>query len=176
MAKHLIVDGFNVIRYDPELSHIESQNFYGAQKALVEKLDHYRRGTAHRITVVFDGQGGQHSYRHQQQQKGLTVVYSAQGETADEVIAEMAANRRGDQSGKVVVTADRALGDICRSYRVVVISPAELMRRSRPAVMPLNNPEVLHGKREEEGWTGHTRKKGNGRRAPKQRRRQKGLW
>lgn len=176
MAKHLIVDGFNVIRRDPELSGIENRTFYGAQKALIEKLGHYRKGTAHRITVVFDGHGGQHTYRHQQQQNGLTIIYSAQGETADEVIAEMAANRQGDQSGKVVVTADRALMDICRYYRVTVISPAELIRRSRPATMPRNDPEFYHGKQEERGWSGHTRKKGNAHRAPKQRRRQKGLW
>jgi len=38
MGKHLLVDGFNLIRRDTQLSEAERKNFYGAQELLVQRL------------------------------------------------------------------------------------------------------------------------------------------
>lgn len=176
MPKHVIVDGFNVIRRDSELSRIEKLDFYRAQEALVDKLAAYRKGTHHQVSIILDAKAGSNPYRQHQQKKGVTVIYSSQGETADEVIEEMVVSTRGNQSGCIVVTADRVLANFCLQHRVNVVGPDELMRRSKPMVMPWHDPDFAHGKFEEQGWLGHTQKKGNSRRAPKRKRKSKGLW
>jgi uncharacterized protein len=176
MAKHVIVDGFNVIRRDSELSDIERMNFYGAQNALIQKLARYRRGTTNRITVVYDGTNGENTFRQKSQSEGIHIIYSARGETADEVIQELAAEASTNRSGLLVITADRDLANSCRAHRVNVAPPEELLRKSRVEKVSLQNTDSWHGKREEKGWVGNTKKKGNPRKAPKNRRKTKGLW
>lgn len=176
MPKHVLVDGFNVIRRDPDLAHIEKMDFYRAQQSLIDHLADYRRGTQHQVTVVYDGGGGNSSFRQTSQQKGITIIYSSRGETADEVIEQLVAANQPRRSAYIVVTADRALGEACRRYRVNVLPPEELMRRSKPITMPWHDPDFAHGKQEEQGWSGHTKKKGNSRRKPKKRRQSRGLW
>ncbi|MCK5241588.1 NYN domain-containing protein [bacterium] len=176
MPKHVIVDGFNVIRGDSELSAIESINFYGAQNILIQKLAQYRRGTTNRITVVYDGANGPNSFRQRSQREGIHIIYSAQGETADEVIKDLVASDAANCCGYLVITADRDLAVSCRMYRVNVAPPEELLRRSRPGKLTPKNTDYWHGKREEKGWVGHTKKKGNPRKAPKNHRKTQGLW
>jgi uncharacterized protein len=174
MAKHLLVDGFNLIRRDPELSGIEQRNFYGAQNLLVERLAQYRRGTSHRVTVVFDGHHGPNAFRSRGLKNGIEIVYSSQGETADEVIKELAA--RGPRDSTLVATADRDLAHSCRTLGVVVVEPEQVLRAARPRPLPPHGHDFWQGKREETGWSGSTRKKGNPRRKPKAQRRGKSLW
>lgn len=175
MPKHLLVDGFNVIRRDPQLNTIEQKNFYGAQELLIQRLADYCRGTQHRITVVFDGARGPNPWRQQENRRGVKVIYSGRGETADEVIKDILANRE-DRDGFLAATADRDLARACRALGVAVISPGELLRSSRPRPLPPEGHEYWQGKREETGWVGHTRKKGNARRLPKAKRKSKTLW
>ncbi len=176
MAKHVIVDGFNVIRRDAELSRIERDNFNGAQEALLRKLAQYRRGTQHRVTVVYDGAGGENPYRQKSQREGVQFIYSARGETADEVIIDLVEKTGGHSSGVLVVTADRDLASACRVHRVTVVPPESLLQRSQIRDARPGGAEFWHGKKEEHGWAGHTRKKGNPRRAPKSKRQTKTLW
>jgi len=177
MPKRVIVDGFNVIRRDSELSRVERGNFYGAQDRLVDQLADYRAGTSHQVTVVFDGTRGPNPYRHRGNRRGVGIIYSASGETADEVIQDLVQSEHGSRSGIMVVTADRALADFCRSERVMVVPPESLLLRSRvsPPRMP-THADFAHGKHEEEGWVGHTQKRGNGRKLPKAKRRPSRLW
>ncbi|MCD4814705.1 NYN domain-containing protein [bacterium] len=176
MAKHVIVDGFNIIRRDNELSRIEQINFLGAQDTLVQKMAAYRRGTSNKVTIVYDGANSENSFRQNSQKNGINVIYSAQGETADDVIVDMVARDAHQRSRYLVVTADRDLGSACRRHGVVVLPPEELLRKSQAGEPPLRNPDTWHGKREEQGWVGHTKKKGNPRKAPKNKRKTKGLW
>jgi uncharacterized protein len=174
MGKHIVVDGFNLIRRDRELSGIEQKNFYNAQNVLVERLAQYRRGTTHRVTVVFDGRRGPNAFRSRGLKNGVEIIYSSQGETADDVIRELAA--RGPRDCTWVATADRDLAHSCRTLGVGVVEPETVLRAVRPKALPPVGHDFWHGKREERGWPGHTRKKGNPRRAPKQQRRQHDLW
>ncbi len=175
MSKHLLVDGFNLIRRDRELSGVEQRNFYGAQQLLLERLAVYRRGTSHRVTVIFDGHGGPNPHRSRSHHNGVDIVYSAHGETADDVIKDLV-SRPGTPGGLLVATADRDLAHSCRTHGVPVIAPGELMARSRPKIRPPAGDEFWQGKQEETGWAGHTRKKGNPSRKPKTQRRPSGLW
>jgi len=175
MPKHLLIDGFNVIRRDSHLSGVEQKNFYGAQELLIERMSHYRRGTQNRVTVVFDGRKGPNEYRSRTEKLDVQVIYSSQGETADEVIVDIVEHLQ-EKSGTLVVTADRDLAHSCRTLGVDVIPPEELIAHTRPKPLPPQGHDFWQGKREETGWSGSTRKKGNPRRLPKSKRRPSGLW
>lgn len=175
MPKHLLVDGFNVIRRDPQLSDAENRNFYGAQDLLIDRLNRYRRGTSHRITVVFDGRQGPNTFRSRMRKGEIEVIYSSRGETADEVIADLVAHA-AERDAYKVVTADRDLAHTCRTLGVDIVAPDELMARSRPRPLPAPGSDFWQGKREERGWSGSTRKKGNPKRLPKNKRRPSRLW
>ncbi|NTV52166.1 MAG: NYN domain-containing protein [Candidatus Firestonebacteria bacterium] len=175
MAKHLLVDGFNIIRRDGKLSEAERKNFYGAQELLIQRLAQYRRGTDHRVTLVFDGTASPNPYRHRTEKSGIEVIFSARGETADDVIKDLIAEA-GPSQGMLVATADRDLAAACRSYGAGIIPPEELTARTRPRALPPPGHDFWQGKREEQAWSGTTRKKGNPRRLPKAKRRPSALW
>jgi hypothetical protein len=174
MPKHLLVDGFNLIRRDPQLSETERKNFYGAQEIFVQRLSAYGRAGGHRITVVFDGTNSPNPARHRTLKNGVEVIFSARGETADEVIVDLV-ERTASKSGLLVATADRSLASACRSLGAGIVAPEELTQRTRPKAAALP-PERMFGKREETAWSGHTKKKGNPRRLPKSKRRPSALW
>lgn len=175
MPKHLLVDGFNVIRRDRVLSAAERRNFYLAQDRLVSRLAAYRRDTPHRVTVVFDGHASGNWFRSRARRHGVDIIYSSHGETADDVIRETV-ERADSAQALLVATADRALARDCRGRGVNVVLPEELTRRSRPETFRPPAAEDRYEKNEETGWSGHTRKRGNPRRAPKHKRRARGLW
>ncbi len=175
MAKHLVVDGFNIIRRDAQFSEVERKNFYGAQELLIQRLAQYQRGTDHRITVVFDGKGSPNPFRHRTMKSEIMVVYSARGETADDVIKDLI-EEADSPNGVLVATADRALASACRSFGAGIVDPTELNQRTRPKTLPPKQHDYWHGKREEEAWSGSTKKKGNPRKLPKNKRRPNALW
>lgn len=172
MPKYLLVDGFNVIRRDARFGSSEEDDFYGTQAKLIQMLAHYRSGTFHRIVVVFDGARGPNPYRGRSQQQGIEVVFSSRGETADEVIQDMVAGHAPRQ-GVLVATADRRLALRCRQLGATIVAPEELLKAGRnpkPTEMDKDAPEAGGA------WAGTTKKRGNPRRLPKNRRKTRGLW
>jgi len=93
--------------------------------ALLQELAAYRRARGHDITVVFDGreQGGGSS---PSRAAGITLRYSRQGETADEVIGRLAAEGR---ERAVVVSSDRAVMGEARRHGAACLSSAEFLDR-----------------------------------------------
>jgi len=101
-------------------------------------------------------------------QSDVDIIYSAQGETADEVILDLAAGP-GTRDGWLVATADAALARSCRALGVGFDFPGGT-DAAFPAQSRCCPPQhdFWHGKHEERpAWQGHTRKKGNPKRLPK---------
>ena len=100
-----LVDGYNVIRRDPELARHEAQNLEDGRAALLRLIAGAARASGDPFTVVFDGArragggaaGGQ-----------VQVMFSRPPETADDVLRRLASELR---SGAVVVSSDRAVRD-----------------------------------------------------------------
>ena len=100
-----LVDGYNVIRRDPELAQHEAQNLEDGRAALLRLIAGAARTSGDPFTVVFDGVrraggaagGGQ-----------VQVLFSRPPETADDVLRRLAGELR---SGAVVVSSDRAVRD-----------------------------------------------------------------
>lgn len=157
----IIVDGYNVIRQWPELAMLDQADLQSGREALLSELQSYRRAKRHKITVVFDGreQGG--FTERTESVRGIGVRYSRRGETADSVIARLAAE---GGEGAVVVSSDREVADAARRQGAAWLSGAEFLTRIEASRL-----ESLKGGDEEErpAKTG----KGVARRLPKAERR-----
>nr|BBH94953.1 hypothetical protein KTA_31520 [Thermogemmatispora argillosa] len=91
MGQHILVDGYNVIRRNPQFRAALTQSLESARELLITQLVHRYRHTPYHVTVVFDGTGKheQHLY-----ERRIHIIYSRQGENADQVIARLAREAR----------------------------------------------------------------------------------
>jgi uncharacterized protein len=102
--KLILVDGYNVIKNAPDLRALERQSLEAARDALVHKLIAKYRHTPHQVVVVFDAQQSRQTEEHIQRVK---VIYTCQGESADEVIARLAREGTGQHQTVVVASNDQ---------------------------------------------------------------------
>lgn len=106
MPDVLLVDGYNVINYWPELNALKD-NLEQARDKLVDRLAGYGAFKDYNVIVVFDanavpGGGG----RLDIVPGGLQVVYTREGETADSYIEKAAYQLVREGRGVYVVTSD----------------------------------------------------------------------
>ena len=102
----IILDGYNVIRNLPGLSAAEKRSMETGRDALCAAVVSRYRHTPHRVIIVFDGDGPQHSILPL---KGLArgqVIYTQAGVSADSVIAELSAAESARGMLVAVVTND----------------------------------------------------------------------
>jgi predicted RNA-binding protein with PIN domain len=161
MGLHLIIDGYNLIRQSPELGRIDRRDITAGRSALLERLVAYRRLKPHPVTVVFDGAGAPEATPERDRVKGVRVVFSRHGETADAVIARMA---RQDAERAIVVTSDRGLARLADAAGATVVDALEFEGRVAMA-LALGGDEPPAEAAPERRVS--TRKKGEGRRLPK---------
>jgi hypothetical protein len=126
MSLHIIIDGYNLVRRSEELSRIDRADITRGREALIERLAAYRRLKPHRITVVFDGTGAPSLSPARDRMKGIGIVFSRSGESADAVIARMA---RQERAAALVVSSDRAVVASAQSCGAAVIESAEFEAR-----------------------------------------------
>jgi predicted RNA-binding protein with PIN domain len=166
MATHIIIDGYNLIRQSPSLAALDDQDLQSGREALIDRLVAYKRLKGHKITVVFDGHGSPPIGGSRKEQiKGIAVVFSRQGETADAVIMKMAAT---EKERSIVVTSDREIQRVASSQMAAIIdSPAFEEKLEMTEYIALKGDE-------DEGpgtWVPTTQKKGPRRRLSKKARR-----
>lgn len=164
--RHIIVDGYNVIRADPRLQSFERVSLEHAREVLVRTLASSPRLVNDQVTVVFDGIGGNRQHVQSQRMGGILVLYSARGQTADDVIVAHAQTLSG-QAEVVVVSNDVAVRENCRAAGCEVSGSENLLnqlpgqRRARPEPVEERDPTLS------------TVKHGNPRRSSKRERRRK---
>lgn len=127
----ILVDGYNLIRRVPELAMLDRQDLEEGRDALIEALAQYRSGTGHRLVIVFDGAGSWSQKSRGEKVRGLTVVYSRQGRSADDVIFEMCRDGKAD----ILVTADVALQKRAESAGVVCARPERMWDRVQEEII-----------------------------------------
>jgi predicted RNA-binding protein with PIN domain len=118
---HLIVDGYNVTKRGfPEMS-LEQQ-----RKRLVSGLAGLTARTGDEVTVVFDGAERVHGLPPAP--RGVRVLFSRKGETADELIRRLV---RAEPAGRplVVVSSDREVADGVRRHGAYPMGADSLLRR-----------------------------------------------
>jgi len=155
----IIVDGYNLIRQWPELAMLDRVDLGHGREALLRELQAYQRARRHQITVVFDGRERGGMSEGAERAGGIGVRYSRQGETADEVIARLAAE---GGSGAVVVSSDREVQAAARRHGAAPLSAGEFMGR-----VEQSRVAVLKGGEEDEADRPVKSRKGAARRLPK---------
>jgi predicted RNA-binding protein with PIN domain len=116
-----LVDGYNVIRRDPELAQHEAQGLEDGRAALLRLIAGAARASGDPFTVVFDGArraggvatGGQ-----------VQVVFSRPPETADDVLRRLAVELR---SGAAVVSSDRAVRDAAERAGAAAVTAEQVL-------------------------------------------------
>jgi predicted RNA-binding protein with PIN domain len=118
---HLVVDGYNVTKTGfPEMS-LEQQ-----RSRLVSGLGGLAAQTRAEVTVVFDG--AERVVGLPPAPRGVRVLFSKKGETADELIRRLV---RAEPAGRpiVVISSDKEVADGVRRHGAYPLSSATLLRR-----------------------------------------------
>jgi predicted RNA-binding protein with PIN domain len=116
-----LIDGYNVIRRDPDLRAREAESLQAGRAALLAVLARLASEVSDIFTVVFDGartSGGSPSPGRVQ------VLFSRPPETADDVLRRLAGTLR---EAAVVVTSDRAVQDSARRAGAVTVGAEDFL-------------------------------------------------
>ena len=91
MGRDILVDGYNVIKRDLSFQSLGAKRLASARQLLIDQLINRYRHTPHQVIIVFDGEGASEQTLQDQR---VRIIYSRAGETADSVIARLAASAR----------------------------------------------------------------------------------
>ncbi|MGW9194839.1 NYN domain-containing protein [Micromonospora chersina] len=118
---HLVVDGYNVTKRGFGEMSLEQQ-----RKRLISGLGGIAAQTGDEVTVVFDGAERIHGLPPTP--RGVRVLFSRKGETADELIRRLV---RAEPAGRpvVVVSSDREVADGVRRHGAYPLGADSLLRR-----------------------------------------------
>ncbi|WP_199516103.1 NYN domain-containing protein [Nucisporomicrobium flavum] len=118
---HLIVDGYNVTKRGFADMSLEQQ-----RKRLITGLGGIAAQTGDEVTVVFDGAERVHGLPPSP--RGVRVLFSRKGDTADELIRQLV---RAEPGGRplVVISSDREVADGVRRHGAYPMGADSLLRR-----------------------------------------------
>jgi hypothetical protein len=173
MAVHVVIDGYNLIRQSATLSAQEELSLELGRDALLERLRQYKRVRRHRITVVFDAANKPLLAEERSQQKGIRIVYSGQGETADTVIKRIC-RKQGEKV--LLVTTDRDLASYAEAQGSVAMDSEDFEARMEMALYV--GAKGVEEEDDKERWHPDrgTGKKGPAKRQSKKKRRRSKKW
>jgi predicted RNA-binding protein with PIN domain len=135
-----LIDGYNLIRRDPDLLDREAESLEAGRRALLHLLARAYRDPRDEFTVVFDGArvagwappAGR-----------IRAIFSRPPLTADDELMRLA---RQWKSGAVVVSSDRKIQDAARRSGSAVLSADQFLEgltfREDPAVKGLKDVAV----------------------------------
>lgn len=170
--RHIIIDGYNLIHADDALARLLARQLSLARDQLLARLRAMPAMRNDQVTVVFDGRVNGPSTASRQRSGGVTVLYSRQGERADDVIKLLVSDLCTTQphATVVVVSSDRDL----RYHGLLAgaaTSSAHNMLRQVPGHRPPHrrDPSLKDDDEDEARPAQWGRKKGPAHRAPRQR-------
>ena len=169
MPKHLIIDGYNVLGALglPPSQVVGSGEAHREQ--FIARLSLYAQTIHCRMTVVFDAWRQAGGTRHTSHHAGITVMYSAQGERADQIIQQLI---RSHGKEAAVVSSDLEITNVARAFGAFVIGSQEFSTRlqqgSRSPATGRSSRGTRDGKDDDlETNMRGKEKKGNPRKLPK---------
>lgn len=128
----IIIDGYNLIRRSQSLSAFEAINFEKGRLELLKRLSAYRQIKGHGITVVFDAANTDNVDIECDQREGVGILYSEHGQSADQVIMDLAARFKGEA---IIVTSDNEILKRARSAGCGIIESGEFEKKINEAFL-----------------------------------------
>lgn len=124
MPLSLVVDGYNLLLASPEM--FPGADLQESREELLDLLARYKKIKGFSVTVVFDAARAAGGPGRKSSEKGLSVRYSALGQSADSAIRDLCGKLR---QKALVVTSDRALARDVQALGAASISSQEFLNR-----------------------------------------------
>jgi predicted RNA-binding protein with PIN domain len=140
MARHLIVDGYNLLALTGRIGAGVSLHSEVARESFLRDLAAYREQKSHAITVVFDGWQQGWGTEQREHRLGLEIIFSRRGEKADQVIQRLAAEYG---SACAVVSSDREIVNAANAQGALVMKAQEFIGKLREG-LSARAPASLH--------------------------------
>jgi predicted RNA-binding protein with PIN domain len=121
----IAIDAYNVIHQDADSKSQARVGLANARERLIKNLVSFNEKRGHQIYCVFDGREGLNRQETRITVGSVTVIYSAIGESADDVIKALA---QGEGANLLVVTSDREIAQHVEQQGGVVLSSPEFTR------------------------------------------------
>jgi predicted RNA-binding protein with PIN domain len=128
MARPLIVDGYNVLFACTDLAHLARRSIEEGRHLLIDYLA--AKVGKYDITIVYDGWLHGSASQSTTRSRGVRVVFSRQGERADEVIKRLIDASNGTA---IVVSNDNEVRAYALGASCAVAGPDSLIKPARPA-------------------------------------------
>ena len=122
-----MVDGYNVIFADSELSSLARENYDAARGKLIDMLSDYQGTRSGPLWVVFDAYKVKGGVEHAEDYLNIRVVYTKENQTADMFI-EKTVHEMRKQYDITVATSDGLEQIVSRGQGARMISSRELLR------------------------------------------------
>jgi predicted RNA-binding protein with PIN domain len=107
----ILVDGYSLLHNWPELARGRARHSAAARDELISRLTLYQDASGIPVTIFFDGSGLPGGKPIAASPASVEVLYSCQGQTADDMI-ERAAHRFSPYGEVLAVTDDHAERDM----------------------------------------------------------------
>jgi uncharacterized protein len=124
-AKHLLIDGSNLVHAWPELRALGKRDRDAARARLSQEVSVIHDMEQFRVTLVFDGRGADLVIERPSGHATFTHLYTATGVTADDVIEQLV-GQAAEASACYVATDDRAERQTIEALGATGVSSEEL--------------------------------------------------
>jgi predicted RNA-binding protein with PIN domain len=148
----ILIDGFSLLHQWPELAEGAARHSERARDALVEMLQQYQDANGTPVTVFFDGRGARKTKPKNESGNAVEVLFSRDGQTADDLI-ERAAQRFQSYGEVLVVTDDFAERNIVGGFGGSVASCANFIAMIRNALADLEENLNNHNRAEQKRFS-----------------------
>ncbi len=126
----LLVDGYNVLNAWPEFAELINEDLDHARDRLISDLSEFHALSGLSILIVFDAHHVKGGVEKQEERGGIKIIYTKEGETADQWIERFAAQHRAnpqkDKPPLFVTTFDWLEQRIVSAQGAYRITPSEL--------------------------------------------------
>jgi uncharacterized protein len=123
-VKTFFVDGYNVINSWPNLKKIKDFSYESSRQQLIDTLQNYSEFKGYKMFIVFDAHMVKGSLEKKEKQGEVVVIFTKEGETADNYI-ERIVNNIGRKSEVCVVTSDSLVQQVTFQRGAIRMSSIE---------------------------------------------------
>jgi predicted RNA-binding protein with PIN domain len=147
----ILVDGYSLLHNWPGLAPGAPRHSARARDELIHVLTAFHDATGDPLTIFFDGSGAPPGTPKSESSRGVEVLFSGPGQTADDLI-ERAAHRFQDYGEVLVVTDDHAERDTVSGFGGSCSSCDNFIRRIAGALADLQEDLDNHNRHQREAF------------------------